>query len=65
MKRYPFEEGDIYYTIEDGTIVESVWDYISEEIHNPSTMYYTSLELAKQDPSWDKSSTSLILNHDN
>lgn len=31
-KVYPFEEGDTYFTIEDGQVIESTWDYVSEEI---------------------------------
>lgn len=30
---YPFDEGDTYYTIEDGEIVESTWDFVSEEMY--------------------------------
>lgn len=30
---YPFDEGDTYYTIEDGQIIESTWDFVSEEIY--------------------------------
>ena len=30
---YPFNEGDIYYTIEYDTIVESVWDEESKELY--------------------------------
>ena len=39
---YPFEEGDTYYTIEDLQIVESTWDYVSEEIYeeNPKDFYF-------------------------
>jgi hypothetical protein len=33
-KSYPFEEGDTYYTIEDGEVVESCWDEVSEEIYD-------------------------------
>ena len=39
---YPFDEGDTYYTIEDGQIVESTWDFVSEEIYeeNPKDFYF-------------------------
>ena len=30
---YPFKEGDTYYTIKDGEIIESCWDDISEEMY--------------------------------
>lgn len=33
-KQYPFDEGDTYYTIEDGQIVESTWDFVSEEMYD-------------------------------
>lgn len=48
MSKYPFEEGDIYYTIEDNAIVESVWDSVSEELHTSTTQYFASLEKAEQ-----------------
>lgn len=40
--QYPFEDGDTYYTIEDGEWIESTWDSVSEEIHdeNPNIEYY-------------------------
>ena len=39
---YPFDEGDTYYTIEDGEIVESTWDFVSEEMYeeNPKDFYF-------------------------
>ena len=51
---YPFDEGDIYYTIENGDIVESVWDDISEDLYDPKEKYYSSLESAKKDPRWNE-----------
>jgi hypothetical protein len=33
-KQYPFDEGDTYYTIEGGQIVESTWDFVSEEMYD-------------------------------
>ena len=47
--RYPFEEGDDYWTIEDGRVVWSCWDYVSEELYdrNPNQVYYKSLIDAK------------------
>ncbi len=47
--RYPFEEGDDYWTIEDGRVVWSCWDDISEQMHdeNPNQVYYKSLIDAK------------------
>ena len=48
--KYPFEEGDDYYTIENGKVVYSVWDDVSEEIHdeNPNKIYFSSEEEAKE-----------------
>ncbi len=39
---YPFEEGDTYFTIENGEVVESCWDEVSEEMHNdnPKRRYF-------------------------
>jgi len=39
---YPFEDGYTYYTIENGLVIESVWDEQSEEVHddNPDRVYY-------------------------
>ena len=48
MKKYPFTEGERYFTIEDHTIVESVWDYISEQLHTKSQVYFKTLEEAKK-----------------
>ena len=38
--KYPFKEGERYFTIEDHTIVESVWDFQSEEMHTKESMYF-------------------------
>lgn len=50
---YPFEEGDRYFTIENGDIVESVWDDISEDLYDPNEKYYPSVESAKKDSRWN------------
>lgn len=43
--KYPFTEGERYFTIEDNTIVESVWDEQSEELYsNNKTYFKTQLE---------------------
>lgn len=41
-KKYPFEEGDDYWTIEDNKVVWSCWDEISEDLYNmnPNQVYY-------------------------
>jgi hypothetical protein len=44
---YPFEEGDDYYTIENGEVVWSCWDDVSEEMHTPDTKYFHTEEEAK------------------
>lgn len=46
-KKYPFKEGDTYYTIENSKVVKSCWDCISEEIHFPDKVYYTTREEAE------------------
>jgi len=45
---YPFCEGDHYYTIEDGKVVWSCWDSISEELfrENPDKEYFETEEEA-------------------
>lgn len=65
---YPFQEGDIYYTLESINqaeirllvrngenpylfdVVESVWDGISEELHdeNPNRRYFSTREDAEE-----------------
>tara|TARA_Y100000004_G_scaffold42293_1_gene46244 strand:+ start:223 stop:696 length:474 start_codon:yes stop_codon:yes gene_type:complete len=49
QSRYPFNEGDDYWTIEDGRVVWSCWDWVSEQMHdeNPNQVYYKSLVDAK------------------
>ncbi len=46
---YPFSEGDDYWTIEDGKVVWSCWDDISEELvrENPTQEYFETEEEAK------------------
>jgi hypothetical protein len=48
--KYPFEEGDTYYTLEDGEWVESCWDFMSEEMHdeNPNKKYYKAMNLESE-----------------
>ena len=48
MRKYPFEEGDDYWTIQDGQIVWSCWDDISEELYSKNKLYFTSQEKAKE-----------------
>lgn len=50
IERYPFEVGDDYWTIEDGKVTWSSWDYVSEQIfnRNPNQIYYASELLANE-----------------
>jgi hypothetical protein len=45
---YPFNEGNDYWTIEDGEIIWSCWDDVSEEMHdkNPNKEYFMTKESA-------------------
>jgi hypothetical protein len=45
---YPFSEGDDYYTIEDGDIVHSCWDDISEELYTPDRKYFATEKEAQK-----------------
>ncbi len=42
--KYPFNEGDDYWTIMDGEVVWSCWDDVSEDWHdeNPYKLYFKS-----------------------
>lgn len=51
--KYPFSEGEQYFTIENGIIVESVWDNVSEELHDSHIKYYSTLEEAQSDSEWN------------
>lgn len=44
--KYPFEEGDDYWTIHNGELIWSCWDDVSEEIHrqDPDKRYFTNDE---------------------
>lgn len=46
---YPFSEGDDYYTIEDGQVVWSCWDDVSEELHTPDKKYFASEKEAQKE----------------
>ena len=48
-REYPFNEGDDYYTIEDGEVIWSCWDDISEELHNdnPNKQYFKTKKEAE------------------
>ena len=50
--KYPFNEGDDYWVLEDGELVWGVWDDASEDMHdeNPDRKYFTNeqaMEFAK------------------
>tara|TARA_Y100000004_G_scaffold163617_1_gene193121 strand:+ start:403 stop:876 length:474 start_codon:yes stop_codon:yes gene_type:complete len=44
--KYPFNEGDDYWVVEDGQLVWGVWDDASEEMHDedPKRKYFTEEE---------------------
>lgn len=48
MKKYPFEEGDKYWIIEDGKTVWSYWDNISEDLYNKTKLYFKSQKKAEE-----------------
>jgi hypothetical protein len=49
-KKYPFKEGDDYWTIDNGEVIWSCWDYVSEQLHdlNEQNLYFATYELAKE-----------------
>jgi len=50
QRYYPFDEGDTYYTVEDGQVVESTWDFVSEEMYDDvsnNTKYFHSYRSAQ------------------
>ena len=40
--KYPFSEGDDYYTIENCEVVWSCWDDESEKLHTPDKRYFAT-----------------------
>jgi hypothetical protein len=56
---YPFDEGDEYWTIEDGQIVWSCWDSESEELYdkNPDMQLFETKQEAIQSL-WDTTVSS-------
>ena len=48
LKKYPFNEGDDYWTIENSEVVWSCWDDVSEELfdENPNKKTFKSEEEA-------------------
>jgi len=49
-KKYPFNEGDNYFTIENNIVIWSAWDDVSEDIHdeNPNKQYFKTAKEAKK-----------------
>jgi hypothetical protein len=45
-KKYPFQEGDQYFTIEGDSVVQSVWDAQSEELYSISKSYFSTIQEA-------------------
>jgi hypothetical protein len=60
--KYPFKEGDDYYTIENGEVVWSCWDFVSEDIHddNPNIKYYKSMKNAIRDIISEQGDNSVV-----
>ena len=60
--KYPFKEGDDYYTIENGEVVWSCWDFVSEDIHddNPNIKYYKSMKDAIRDIISEQGDNSVV-----
>ena len=48
MITYPFSEGDDYYTIEDGEVIHSCWDDISEELYTSDNKYFATEQEAQK-----------------
>jgi hypothetical protein len=48
MVKYPFSEGDDYYTIDKGEVVWSCWDDVSEELHTPNKKYFATEKEAQK-----------------
>jgi len=46
-KKYPFNEGDEYWTLKENIFIWSFWDDVSKEFHdeNPDTEYFTEDEV--------------------
>lgn len=52
---FPFKEGETYYTIENGQVIESVWDDVAEEIYCESVQeYFSTKEEAEEAVAFDE-----------
>jgi hypothetical protein len=49
LMKYPFKEGNDYWTIEEGKVTWSCWDDVSEDWHdlNPHKKYFTTEQEAQ------------------
>ena len=45
---YPFEHGDDYYIVENGKVIWSCWDDVSEELYTLDTQYFATEKEAKK-----------------
>jgi hypothetical protein len=45
---YPFKQGDDYYIIEDGEVMWSCWDDVSEELYKSDKKYFATEEEAQK-----------------
>ena len=48
LGKYPFTEGDDYYTIEGNDIVWSCWDEQNEELYTKEKVYFATVVGAKE-----------------
>jgi hypothetical protein len=48
MNNYPFSEGNDYYTIENGEVVWSCCDNVSEELHTSDKKYFATEQEAQK-----------------
>ena len=48
LMKYPFSEGDDYWTIDKHKVIWSCWDNVSEQLHdlNPQKVYFATEQLA-------------------
>lgn len=61
MRKFPFTEGQDYYTIdEDNNVVWSCWDCISEELHTPDRVYFKTQEEAEEIANFNKKYSHII-----
>lgn len=61
MRKFPFTEGQDYYTIdENNNILWSCWDCISEELHTPDKVYFKTFDDAQYVANFNKKYNTII-----